>query len=234
MTRITTVFFDFGGTLVEALRPVEVMWREVARRVGLAVDLGTLMRAVEDANARFGGSIYDYHGRMKEYWALHDAFVLERVGRPDPDGMLAAAVERTFKEILLSPLYPETRGVLADLRSRSYRIGLVSNATDDLLPRLAALGLTQWFDAVTYSQEARAEKPNPAIFELAMRKIGCLRSEVIHVGDRPEADVAGARAAGITPVLVDRQGTHPTEDCVRIQNLREVLPILEGLRAERS
>jgi len=92
MTRITTVFFDFGGTLVEPLRPVEDMWREVARRVGLAVDLGTLMRAVEDANARFAGSIYDYHGRMKEYWVLHDAFVLERVGRPDSNGTLAAAI----------------------------------------------------------------------------------------------------------------------------------------------
>ena len=231
MSHITTVFFDFGGTLVEPLRPVEEMWREVARRVDLSVDAESLIRAVHDAETRFTPKIYEYHGRMKEYWALVDGFILEQIGCPDPDGRLAAAIERAFKEVLLSRPYPEARDVLAELKSRGYRIGIISNATEDLVPRLDALGLAPYFDAVTYSQEARAEKPDPAIFHLAMRRIGCSPSEAIHVGDKPEADVAGARAAGIVPVLVDRQGAVHGVDCLRVRDLREVPPLLEKLRA---
>ena len=229
MDRVTTVLFDFGGTLVEPLPPIEDMWREVAGRVNLGANFATILSAVRGADARFAGRLYDFHGRMSEYWRLYDGFVLDRLGRADPHGRIAMAIEQVFKEILLSNPFPETRDVLTTLSSTGYRLGIVSNATDDLRPRLNALGLAPFFDTVTYSQEARAEKPSPAIFQLAMRRLGCSPSEAVHVGDRPEADVAGARASGIAPILVDRRGTFIMENCLRVRDLREVPPLLERM-----
>jgi len=234
VTAVTTVFFDFGGTLVEPLRSVEEMWRDVVRKVGLPIDPEALVRAQREADARFAPMLYDYHGRMRDYWRLYDGFILERVGLSPADGRPPAAIaeledriDRAFKDMLLSRPFPETHEVLAALRTKGHRLGIISNATEDLLDRLAALGLAGYFDTVTYSQEARAEKPDPAIFRLALRRAGCAPGEALHVGDRIDADVAGARAAGITPVLVDRHDGAPEADCLRIRDLREIPHLLE-------
>ncbi len=49
----------------------------------------------------------------------------------------------------------------------------------------------------------------------------------VHIGDTPAADVAGARAAGIRPVLVDPYDLHPDADCVRVRSLAEFVELLE-------
>ena len=54
---------------------------------------------------------------------------------------------------------------------------------------------------------AGARKPDPAIFAAALELAGAPPDEALHVGDTPEEDVDGARAAGIRPLLIDREGT---------------------------
>jgi putative hydrolase of the HAD superfamily len=223
---ISTVFFDFGGTLVETRGTLEEKWREVSRRVGLKVEINVLVQVHEEADRRFRAQLYDYHGRMNEFWRLFNAFILERVGIEDSSGDLARAIDRSFKAVLLSRPYPETHGVLAALKSEGYKLGVISDATKDLIERLLAVGLSPYFDTVTYSQEARAEKPSPAIFGLALRKAACAPHEAVHVGDKMEADVEGARSAGIVPMLVDRQDRVRDADCLRVRDLRGILSLL--------
>jgi HAD superfamily hydrolase (TIGR01509 family) len=59
---------------------------------------------------------------------------------------------------------------------------------------------------VVTSAGAGARKPDPEIFRRALELAGCAPEEALHVGDTPEEDAAGARAAGITPLLIDRSG----------------------------
>jgi putative hydrolase of the HAD superfamily len=61
-------------------------------------------------------------------------------------------------------------------------------------------------DGTVTSAEAGARKPDPAIFSAALELAGCEAAEALHVGDTEEEDVAGARAAGIRPLLIDREG----------------------------
>jgi len=70
------------------------------------------------------------------------------------------------------------------------------------------------------------EKPHPKIFEEALRRAGTKPAETIHVGDSYEADVVGARNAGITPILIDREKSYNTVDCIKIHTLQELLDIL--------
>ncbi len=65
-------------------------------------------------------------------------------------------------------------------------------------------------------------KPDPAIFQLALDVLGVPPEHALHVGDTPAADVEGAWAAGVTPVLVDPYGLHPTIVCARVASLDEV------------
>ena len=101
-------------------------------------------------------------------------------------------------------LDPETIPVLTALR-RDKKIGLVSNFDHPQHVRhvLAQYGLDPFFDTIVISSEVGVKKPDPAIFSFALEQTGLLQNEVIYVGDTDD-DVAGAAAAGILPIFIDR------------------------------
>lgn len=85
--------------------------------------------------------------------------------------------------------------------------------------------IASYFDFAIASDVFGASKPDPGIFEEALRIANVSASQAIHVGDSYEADVVGARNIGITPVLIDRENLHPAADCHRINNLLLLLDI---------
>ncbi len=113
-------------------------------------------------------------------------------------------------EALLASLhftaFTDARPALGQARARGQRLVVVSNWDVSLHGVLRALELEPLLDGVVTSAGAGARKPAPAIFEHALALIGASPDEAIHVGDSLEEDVAGARAAGIRPVLIRRDG----------------------------
>jgi putative hydrolase of the HAD superfamily len=85
----------------------------------------------------------------------------------------------------------------------------VSNWDCSLADWLGPAGLLEHVEAVVTSAEVGVGKPGRAIFERALAIAGVEPGEAVHVGDSLENDVAGARAAGIRPVLVTREGGAP-------------------------
>jgi len=227
--RVHTVFFDLGRTLVDVPYSASEIWLEIMNEAGLKVDPGLLKRALEAADSTFLPKVYDYKGKMPKFWILYDAFVIDKLGLSDPEGKLPGTVEKRFQEPKWFHLYPETREVLESLKSDGYSMGLISGNTDDLLRQLDQLDLAKYFTTVTYSQEARAEKPNPAIYRLALKRAACRPDDAVHVGDWYEGDVIGARGVGITPILIDRESKHPETDCVRITDLRQLKDVMTDL-----
>jgi len=69
-------------------------------------------------------------------------------------------------------------------------------------------------------------KPDPAIFRLALEALRVAPEATIHVGDTPAADVAGALAAGVRPVLVDPYDLHPDAECTRVTGLDGIVELL--------
>jgi FMN phosphatase YigB (HAD superfamily) len=110
-----------------------------------------------------------------------------------------------------------------------------------------------WFDPVVVSAEVGLCKPDPRIFRLALSARGLDPAEVVYVGDSDE-DVVGARAAGMTPVRLCRDGGVSTaagsdfrvaagvaderrgsdDGCCIVGNLDEVSTLLQGLRGQSS
>ncbi len=91
--------------------------------------------------------------------------------------------------------------VLADLRAAGVRTAVVSNGAGDTQRRkLAAAGLAGVADAVVVSGEVGCRKPDPAIFRLALDRLGATAADAWFVGDHPVLDMDGARRAGLTTV----------------------------------
>jgi FMN phosphatase YigB (HAD superfamily) len=94
---------------------------------------------------------------------------------------------------------------LAFLAAVGVPVCLVSDADrDDLEVVLAHHGIT--VDLVVTSEDARAYKPRPEPFLLALQRLGLAATDVIHIGDSPERDIAGASEQGIDTAFVSRNG----------------------------
>ena len=123
---------------------------------------------------------------------------------------------------------------LAELRAAGLRVSVVSNIDDDYLhPMIARAGLSDVLHHWTSSEEARSCKPDAGIYRYACAKAGCAPEQVLFVGDSPEQDITGARALGMTTVLLREEGAAPPGSGVgasaephhHITRLSEVLPL---------
>jgi putative hydrolase of the HAD superfamily len=115
-------------------------------------------------------------------------------------------------------LYPEVLGVLRSLCMQGIKLGLISNTiwpTECHEPTLARLGLQDWLDVRLYSADAGYQKPHPAIFREALRRLGIPAEEAAFVGDRLATDVAGAQSVGMKGVL--RLAPYRIEEDAHIQ-----------------
>jgi putative hydrolase of the HAD superfamily len=194
MTR--AVFLDALGTLVE----LEPPWISLRDRVPDEVGDDRLMAALREEMAYYRDHAHE--GRDAE--SLADlrqrcaALVSDRLG-------VEISAEELVDAIRFSA-YPDAAPALRALRDRGLRLIAVSN-WDCSLPRvLERCGLDGMLDGTVTSAGAGARKPDPAIFLAALELAGCEPEEAVHVGDTEEEDVAGARAAGIRPLLIDRDG----------------------------
>ncbi|HXJ64014.1 MAG TPA: HAD-IA family hydrolase, partial [Actinomycetota bacterium] len=107
-------------------------------------------------------------------------------------------------------------------------LGLVSNFEEWLEQLLEHLDVTRFFDVRVISGVEGMEKPDPAIFRLALERMGVAAADAAYVGDNVLYDVEPAEALGMTGVLLDRRGRHEDFGGVRIASL-DALPGVLGL-----
>lgn len=100
--------------------------------------------------------------------------------------------------------YPEAVPVLQALAERGLRLGMFSNATDDLfIQRLVdRLGFRPWLDPALSSAGTGIRKPDPAAFAPIVEAWDLPPESIVVVGDTPEADVQGAKLAGMRGVWI--------------------------------
>jgi putative hydrolase of the HAD superfamily len=112
----------------------------------------------------------------------------------------------TMMEAIRFQAFDDARPALDELRNAGLRLVCVSNWDISLPEVLERCGLADAFDGVVTSAGAGVKKPDPAIFMAALELAGCGADEAIHVGDTVAEDIAGAEAAGIRALHLDRAG----------------------------
>jgi putative hydrolase of the HAD superfamily len=190
------VFLDALGTLVE----LEPPWVSLRELVPPEVSDERLVGALRAEMAYYREHAHEGRDEasLAELRERCAALVSRKLDMDVGVDELVAAIRFTT--------YPDVVPALSALRDRGLRLVVVSN-WDCSLPRvLESCGLGGMLDGTVTSAEAGARKPDPAIFARALELAGCEASEALHVGDTAEEDVAGARAAGIRPLLIDRGG----------------------------
>jgi HAD superfamily hydrolase (TIGR01549 family) len=138
------------------------------------------------------------------------------------DAALAEVKAWHDQHCLWEDVLPGVRPALERVRGAGLRLAAVSNSNGTLRRLFDRLGFSPLFEVILDSQVEGIEKPDPRLFQLALEKLGAPAGDAMHAGDFYNVDVAGARAAGIRPVLVDEAGLYPDADCPRVASLAEL------------
>jgi putative hydrolase of the HAD superfamily len=204
---IRAVLLDALGTLVELPAPWPALVEELAER-GVVVSEDEARTALMAEMAYYRGhhdeaagpaELDDLRDRCTD--VLRAALPAHARAAPDLRGALLGSLR--FRP------YPEVPAVLAQLRALGVARVVVSNWDVSLRGVLDATGLAPLVDGAVISAEVGTAKPDPAIFMRALEVAGAGACEALHVGDTADADLAGARAAGIRALHLDRSGADP-------------------------
>jgi len=210
---IRAVFFDVGGTLIHPWPSVGAVYARVGEQFGINASAEAMEQVFRSAwkEAKRGSRTTS----DREWWRSLVNRAVASLGRSAPTGYFEALYE-AFAQPEAWRLYPDVLDTLRAARLRGVHCGVISNWDERLRPLLNRLGLTAHFDSLTISCEAGAEKPAPAVFQIALRAAGAQVEETVHVGDSLAEDVQGAEAVGMTALLV-RQGGK--DDLMRVLSL---------------
>lgn len=226
---IRAVSFDAGFTLLQPDPPVEEVYlREFARdgaRGGERELRAALAKTWEEIRGKKLANRYAGPTGERGFW---EVFV-ERARRHFDGGRLSPACFERLVGHFIRPeawvVYPDVLPALDAIRERGLPLAVVSNWDSTLAGLLESHGLAARFSAVLVSAVEKSGKPHPEIFLRAAARLGVEPAELIHVGDSLEEDYHAARAAGLSALLLDRDGRHPGI-AGRIGSLSELAPRL--------
>lgn len=213
MTAIRAVTFDWYGTLVHHREKVGRGRAFIRYLSSCALRCDAWSQELLYDTFEYYGDAYHpaLTGEEKgAFWTEFTRRLFERanVQSAGDAGAHADAIRDIFGSSAFE-LFPEVQRVLAYLKARGLRLGVISNWPRGLEHFCAELGVAPYFDAVVASGEVKRDKPDPVIFAEALRRLGATPDETVHVGDLLEDDVNGARSAGMRAILLDREHKHP-------------------------
>jgi putative hydrolase of the HAD superfamily len=217
---VKSVLFDLDGTLLDRDKSVEqfisTQFDRLDHHLSHISKIDYVKRFIElDCN----GSVW----KDEVYQALVIEFKLDGITWPD----LLRDYETQFQFHCLP--FPFLMEMLDNLKQQGYLLGMISNGRGEFQNRaISGLGIGDYFDVILISEIEEVRKPQPAIFQRGIEQLGSSAQHSIFVGDNPEADIVGAKNAGMRAIW--KRSPHWLEakqaDAV-IDELSEIPSILE-------
>ena len=226
--RYRAIFFDLDGTLIEERAGV------AESRAAVAAALWERGHAIDDAAYSHAASavidevLSANEGSWPPVFSRLDAIraTLERLSLPTEDvAELSALHHRTRLEYV--SLLAGARAAVEQARA-GHQVGLITNGPgEEQRQKLARTGLEAHFESVTVSGEIGVAKPDRGIFETALASLGVGAEEAVFVGNNFQADVVGARGAGLDAVWLRSPGVPAPADanaeaCMVIESMLEL------------
>ena len=226
MPKVRAVVFDLYITLTD----FDAEHRRPAFAAELAAALGVdpvafteLLRATFTARAT---------GEMGDISTTLTALAHHLDLDPEPDAIERAVALRRSHELLLTQPRAGTLDVLSRVRDMGLRVGLLSDCTPELTDLWDELPYAAIVDAHAFSCEVGHRKPAPALYELVADRLQVDATDCLYVGDGSSQELSGAKAVGMTPVLLktpfgpDYRYDAEAWDGASIEQLSDLLPLL--------
>ncbi len=231
---IRAILFDLDGTLRYNDPPGREFFLDYGASIGLPIDDEIRRRVYQWEHAYWAESpdlLADAAAfpDNKSFWQHYSTRQLAVMGCTPAQAAELGPQFNAYMTEHYKPadlLFDDTYETLSALKARGYILGVVSNRDKPFGEYLAEKGIAGVVDFTLSGGEAGAKKPNPEILLRAAKMAGVEPAHSIYVGDNYHADVVGARAAGMRPILYDRHSIFDHADCEVITELKQLLEIL--------
>lgn len=233
---IEIVFLDAGGTMLDPHPSFAELFATVCQENGRPISATHvrdvqeriaphLVELVAEAGLDQGPSLSPEASRA--FWSFTYRRFLDELGALDEE--LVGKLYQRFSDPSSYRLYDDVVPTLTKLTEAGYRLGVISNFDEWLEKMLIEMQIHHSFDVSVISGAEGVEKPDPAIYRLAVDRAGVTADASVHVGDSPALDIEPARHAGMNAVLIDRVGRYPDASGVRITSLKELPEVVAKL-----
>lgn len=236
-SHIKAIFFDLDGTLRTNNPTSRDIFIAEAIRQGVTITAADRLRAMRWEHYYFGGSEEVYRDsedfpERKSFWVNYSRRFLKALGASDEQVERLGLFMHEYMNANNHPsdndmLMPGVEQMLKALKETGVILAVVSNRDTPYHDYLQALGLAEYFHFSLAAGEVQSWKPDKAIFEHALQRVGVLPHEAIYIGDNYYADVVGARNAGLQPILIDVDGIFEAPGCPVVCSHQELLVLLE-------
>ncbi|OUL18363.1 hydrolase [Nostoc sp. RF31YmG] len=214
MERPKVIFLDAVGTLIGVKGSVGEVYRQIAQEFDVEVSADTLNKAFIESFKAAPPPIFpdadsqDIPQREFDWWRIIALNTFEGAGVLKQFSDFSAFFSELYIHFGTAEpwfVYPDVLPALVNWRRMGIELGIVSNFDSRIYSVLQSLGLRDFFTSITISTQARAAKPDPQIFAIALEKHGCSPEAAWHIGDSADEDYHGAKAAGLRGILINRE-----------------------------
>lgn len=222
LDNVNAILFDCGETLVTLQPSREDIFVRAANSIGVKLEPEAVRRAYQLVDFGNKYSSVNKHDRQ-HFYRTYNSELCDALGISGCFEELSPALVTQFEKETRWTLIEGVNELLATLASRDITLGIVANWDSKLSALAEALGIRNCFKLILASEDVGVEKPDPQIFRIALERLSLsdTPNSVLYVGNEYRADVTGARAAGLKPVLIDRANLYPHADCLRLTSLTE-------------
>ena len=229
MVKYPFIFFDLGQTLIDEwdyIAYFDQKFLELLNGFGARIDQRNY-RAVRNSiirDRKIG------HGSVKELVIE----VCKLLSPPGYEKVIASRLESQIRQGRrdLFKFFDDAKPTLQAL-SKYYEMGIIANQSEDILELLERSGFDRFFKVKAISSSVKLKKPDPKIFELALREAGQNAEDCIMVGDRLDTDICPANNMGMTTIrttnslfalqVPKRACEHPSYAVARLSEIPELL-----------
>jgi len=226
---VSFVWFDLGYTLVYMQR--ETSYQQALKKFGFDVPLADIEKKFHLTDKLF---MREYPGFFLE---PREVFMPAYLGLVNYHlGVSVNVCElNAHWETIKSKIddywlpYKGTSAMLDALKQKSIGLGIISNWDCTARDILSAAGLIEHFDPIIISCEVNCNKPDPAIFNLALQTAAVDARDCIYIGDNYYDDAVGSQKVGMPALIINRFGTLGIEeikDCPIINDISEIFNFL--------
>jgi len=235
---IKAIFFDLDGTLRHSIPAGGDVFTDYVLTLGLQINQEGRLRAMRWEHLYWANSVdlrddlVAHSGETENFWVEYSRRRLVALGAsPDWAMELAPKTSAHMGEVYKpESIVPEdVRRVLPELKQAGYIMAVISNRDKPFQETLETHGLSEFFSFSLAGGEVDVFKPEPGIFEHALKRVDVTAPEAVYVGDNYYADVIGSRRAGLRPVLYDPKGIFPEADCATIKSFDELISVLKDI-----
>ncbi len=224
------LLFDYGRTLVST-NDVPTTFEKTLRSLGYDIDRQQILQAAGASRAWWTAKYADLKRGARWTESIRvdcNRQVLAALGLRGDLDELSVRLTRAWSDHQNLRLFEDVLPTLGALRARKMKMGVVSQnfaSSTSLTEELTRLGVPEFFSIVLTSEDCGYDKPDARLFLRASEMIGVPPEDLRHVGDDYDRDVVGARNAGISPVLIDREGKQGGRDCAVIRSMTQLVDV---------